>query len=168
MNTQGDLFCIKAHTGKVQWRKNIVEELHAEYPFYWFATSPVVDGDLLILNINEYGTALDKRTGETVWTSPPTNVRYISQYSTPIFYDVNGTRHAIIFGNYAIHAVELEKGIPLWSMDWEIGYYTECATDPIYFDGKVFITTYDDGCALIDIHDNSPKILWKNENMRGK
>ena len=168
LSVSGDLFCFKAATGKVQWKKNIVEELQAERPNYWFATSPVVDGHMLILNINEYGAALDKKTGETIWTSPPTNEKYVSQYSTPIFYDLNGERYAIIFGNYLIHAVELERGKPIWSMKWEGGLSTECATDPIYSDGRVFITTYDDGCALIDIHTDNPQIIWKNKNIRSE
>ena len=44
-----------------------------------FAGSPLVQGDLLILNLGEAGTAVDKRSGKVVWSSGKTfRLRYAS------------------------------------------------------------------------------------------
>jgi len=165
ISKEGELLCLDARKGKLRWRKNLVEEFHAECPNYFFATSAVVDGNLLVININEYGVVLEKTTGSTMWTSPPTNDKYISQYSTPLFCDINGERCAILFGNYIIHAVELKTGKPLWSFDWDLLPVTECGADPIYYENKVFVSTYGNGCALVDIKGNNPTVIWKNMNM---
>jgi outer membrane protein assembly factor BamB len=125
----------------------------------------VIDGNLLVININEYGTAIDKRNGETVWNSSTTDKPYISQYATPIFFNSNGARCALIFGNYVIHTVDLSMGNSLWKADWEQLNRTECGADPIYYDGKVFVSTYDNGCALYDVRCKTSQPIWKNKNM---
>ncbi|HAV64858.1 MAG TPA: alcohol dehydrogenase, partial [Verrucomicrobiales bacterium] len=45
-------------SGKVRWKKNIAEEIGAELPEWGFAGSPLVYGELLILNVGTHGTAV--------------------------------------------------------------------------------------------------------------
>jgi hypothetical protein len=61
LSVQGELLCLDAKRGKVQWRKNIVEEYQVQAPHYGFAGSPVVDGDLIVLTANIAGLALSKK-----------------------------------------------------------------------------------------------------------
>jgi outer membrane protein assembly factor BamB len=119
ISSGGELFCLTAKNGRLRWRKDLIDDFHAERPHYFFAVSPVTYENLLLLNINEYGTALNKNTGETVWTSPPTGDTYISQYTTPIFFPLDGKQCALIFGNYIIYAVDLNTGKPSWGAAWE-------------------------------------------------
>jgi outer membrane protein assembly factor BamB len=165
MGSGGELLCLDVKKGKIRWAKNVVEALHAKRPEYGFASSPVVDGDLLVLNVNEYGAALSKKTGEPVWISPSRNDAKIEQYATPVFFDFNNKRCAIIFGNFIIYAVEVETGKPIFSINWD-PRAQYCIADPIVFDDKVFISTdYYVGCAQFDIKGQKPKTVWQNMNM---
>jgi len=73
LSKEGILLCLKAKNGKLQWKKDLVSEYDVVKPFYEFAGSPVIEGDLIILTANTSGLALNKNTGQKVWDSnkPP-------------------------------------------------------------------------------------------------
>jgi hypothetical protein len=64
---------LNAKNGKVRWEKDLVYEYDVEIPYYYFAASPVIEGDLIILTANTSGLVLNKKTGKKVWGSekPP-------------------------------------------------------------------------------------------------
>jgi outer membrane protein assembly factor BamB len=170
LNTQGILLCLKARNGKLRWKKDLVSEYDVTKPFYNFAASPVIEGDLIVLTANNYGMALDKRKGEMVWISdnPPEKVSPFStgpHYSTPVLYDYDGKRCSLISNYEGLHSVEVTTGKVLWTYPWD-PFRGQYATEPIVFDSKIFITRYNRaGSVLLDIGDGSPKVVWKNENM---
>ena len=101
MSQEGDLHRFRAADGKVQWHINIVEAFKVYAPSWGFAGSPVVEGDLVILNAGVNGIAVDKKTGKKIWVSGSG----AGGYATPVMYDYEGKRHAAIFGQKALYAV---------------------------------------------------------------
>jgi outer membrane protein assembly factor BamB len=104
LSQEGHLFCFNAKNGKIRWKKDLVSELDVVRPYYDFAGSPVIEGDLVILNLNLSGIALNKNTGEMVWVSEkyhPSIICYQSKnlgsYATPVLYDKNGKRFALMY-----------------------------------------------------------------------
>jgi outer membrane protein assembly factor BamB len=167
LTIEGILICLKARNGKLRWRKDLVAEYDLTIPTYGFAASPVVEGDLIVLTANNYGMALDKRTGELIWKSekPPEKIRGGTHYSTPVMYDYDGKRYSLISCYDGLHSVEVTTGKVLWTYPWETSQDTH-ATEPIVFDNKVFITRYARaGSVLLDIGDGMPKVLWKNDSL---
>ena len=75
LTNEGSLFAFDARTGKQRWERDLVGEYGAVKPYYGFGGSPMVDGDLLILNANTSGMALRRSTGELVWASEPPPAR---------------------------------------------------------------------------------------------
>lgn len=61
LRPEGVVFGLKAKNGKVLWEKNIVAEYGVVRPHHGFVTSPIVEEDLVILNLNFAGIALDKK-----------------------------------------------------------------------------------------------------------
>ena len=178
LSKEGILLCLKTKDGKVKWRKNIVEEYHARVPFYGFAGSPVVAGNLLILTVNTAGMALDKNTGEMVWGSgePPKLKYHFSytstgvEYATPVIYEQGGTRYAVVSSYKGLHSVEVKTGKLNWLFDWEEIYRDAGVqvADPIVFDDRLFNVQYYSGYLggfLLDIGEKAPKIVWKNSDM---
>src|ERR1700722_10968657 len=47
---KGDLFCLDAASGKVIWAENVHKDFGDKIPEWGFVCSPVVEGDVLILN----------------------------------------------------------------------------------------------------------------------
>ena len=54
--------------GAILWKKDLKKDFNVPDPYSGWATSPVVDGSLLLLNANTAEMALDKETGDTKWT----------------------------------------------------------------------------------------------------
>jgi outer membrane protein assembly factor BamB len=172
LSVQGEVLCFNAKKGTLQWRRNIVDDYGVLRPYYGFAGSPVIDGNLIILTANNAGLALDKRTGEKVWGSsrPPDNIRMFGStgvyYSTPVVYDHDGKQVTVLFSWEGVHGVEVDNGKILW-LHKDNDYLEEQVADPLIFDSKVFITMYfaESGCVLLDTKGEKPEILWKNLNL---
>lgn len=162
LSRKGDLLCLNAENGKVIWTKNVAKELGAEIPTWGFAGSPLVQKNLLLLNVGSAGTALDKSNGKVIWTSG----KGPSGYSTGVPADFDGT-HAVVFaGEKSIFAVAVADGKKLWEHPWKTGYDVNAA-DQIIVGDKVFISSgYGHGSALLQIKNGKVNVLWENKNLR--
>jgi len=66
----GQVFCLDAASGGLIWSRDLVGDFSAKVPFYGYSLSPLVEGDLLIVEPGGKGAstvAFDKRTGNLVW-----------------------------------------------------------------------------------------------------
>ena len=88
------LVCVSPD-GKVLWDRSLTDEYGAVTTHGGRTTSPIIEGDKLILNtlilawgdLNRPGNryfAFDKKTGQTIWISSPQSRHYDTNYSTPI------------------------------------------------------------------------------------
>ena len=165
LSKDGNLFCLKAKNGKLRWKRDLVEENIAKRMRYGFATSPVVEGELLILSLSTSRIALNKITGETIWVSE-VYTDYIEHgyYSTPVMYENDTNRYALMFNGTGLHSVEVKTGNQLWFYEW----LHFSAADPVLIDKKLFLSTDTryPRSVLLDISGKVPEVLWKNQNMR--
>ncbi len=160
----GNLFCFDAATGKVLWEKNIQEETGADIPDWGFAGSPLVSGDLVILNVGKSGTAVEKATGKIVWKSEKAN----AGYGTPHPITVNGKAQVVLSSGRAFKGVDPTSGKVLWEHTWTTSYGVNAA-DPILSGTKLFISSgYNKGCALLDLASAEPAELWRNRLMKNQ
>ncbi|MFO1485119.1 MAG: PQQ-binding-like beta-propeller repeat protein [Verrucomicrobiaceae bacterium] len=160
----GDVFCFDAATGKVIWQKNIQKETGADIPDWGYAGSPLIDGDKIILNVGKAGTALDKATGKTVWTSDKAS----SGYCTPYPITVNGKAQVVLSSSRAYKGVDPTNGSVLWEHTWSTSYGVNAA-DPILNGTKLFISSgYNKGCALLDLASATPTEVWRSRVMKNQ
>jgi len=122
------LICV-APDGKVLWDRSLPDEYGAVTTHGGRTTSPIIEGDKVILNalilawgdLNRTGNryfAFDKKTGQTVWIASPQTKHYDTNYSTPIVGTIDGTRALIVGGtDGAYHALKLNTGEQLWSIE---------------------------------------------------
>ena len=116
--------------GKVLWDRSLPEEYGVITTHGGRTTSPIIDGDKVILNalLQNWGPdlgrpgnryfAFDKRTGQTIWVSSPQARHYDTNYSTPIVATVDGTRLMVVGGTDGVfHALQIETGKPVWSVE---------------------------------------------------
>lgn len=161
ISREGHVHCLEASTGKLIWEKNLAEEYGAESPRWGFATSPYILNDMLLLNVNKHGVALNKKTGKKIWTSEA----QISGYATPSIIVLEGKTYGLFFGENELYGVDLSSGKEVWSYPWKTEYEVN-ATDPMIIDNQLFITSgYKSGCALLSFKGNKPELVWKNKNM---
>ena len=136
--------CIDTQTAEVLWTNT---ENALEYNV-GPGSSPLLVDDLLILTcdgVNEqYLTALDKRTGKSVWKTPrpPYRIEDGDQrkaYSTPILVEINDQRQVIVPGAQWVCAYDPATGEELWRVDHGRGFSN--VPRPVYHDGIVYICT---------------------------
>ncbi len=160
----GDLFCFEAATGKVVWQKNIQKETSADIPDWGFAGSPLVSGELLILNVGKAGTAVEKATGKLVWKSDTASAGYCTPY--PI--NVNGKAQIVLSSGRAYKSIDPTSGTMLWENTWSTSYGVNAA-DPILNGTKLFISSgYNKGCALLDLASATPTEVWRSRVMKNQ
>ena len=158
LSQEGHLFCLNAKNGKVEWKAHLVKDFGVRSPTWGFACSPVVEDDLLILNAGTAGLALDRKTGNRVWGGTSGT----GGYAAPVLFDNQGTRFVALFGERALYGVEKENGNLVWSYPWRTSHDVNAA-DPLIAGNRIFISSnYGSGCALLEIGDENPRLVWKN------
>jgi outer membrane protein assembly factor BamB len=134
---------------KVLWDRSLPEDYGAVTTHGGRTTSPIVHGDLVILNtlllawgdLNRPGNrymAFDKRTGDTVWISSPQARHYDTNYSTPIVASIDGMTALVVGGtDGAFHALKANTGEPIWRIDVS---KRAILNSVLYRDGTVYLT----------------------------
>jgi outer membrane protein assembly factor BamB len=166
----GNLLCLEAATGKTVWALDLLKKFGGKVPEYGFSASPAVFGKLLVVDVGaEKGrslAALDKTTGEVLWTSLADK----PGYATPIRAEVGGVPQIIVLMGEALVSVSPEDGREFWRREWKTTLDANVAT-PIFHQRRLFVSTgYGTGCALFDLSAPSGKpaatLLWASKQMQ--
>lgn len=161
MSRESDLYCFQAGSGEIVWKKNVAKAIGAATPTWGFASSPVIEGDTVIVNVGTAGVALDKKTGSVVWTTG----RGAAGYSSAELFTMDGERRLAIFAAKNIVVLDAKTGKTLWQHPWKTRYDVNAAT-PIVWDGKVFISSgYGTGAAVLRIGGDDP-VVWRSREMK--
>lgn len=161
LSRKGHLFCFNLADGKVVWQKNLTKDLGVEIPEWGFASSPLIEGDLLIVNVGSAGTALKKSNGEVAWTSG----KGPSGYSSAVPYEHAGKRYVAMASHEHVLAAEVATGKTAWMHPWKTDYNINAA-DPVIQGSEVFISSgYNHGAALLKLTDATPTVLWENKSL---
>jgi outer membrane protein assembly factor BamB len=177
LSHEGKLFCLNVKNGKLRWEKDLVTDYGAVRPYWGFAGSPVVEGELLILTANTSGIALNRNTGQMVWGSekPPKKVSALNSettgvdYSTPFLYDHEGKRYALITSWKGVFSVDVHTGKPLWLDEWD-SYTGTQIPGPVMTGNKVFVdesitSKKSTASRLFEITDKGPTVLWRSPDL---
>jgi len=115
---------------KVIWKRDDLPCRHFRGP----GSSPVLFNDLLILTMDgidvQYITALDKKTGKTVWKTdrtanwndleadgqPRGGGDFRKAYNTPLIVDANGAKQMLSVGSKAAYSYDPQTGKELWKI----------------------------------------------------
>jgi outer membrane protein assembly factor BamB/precorrin-6B methylase 2 len=108
--------------------------------------APALHGDRLLVNFDHQGdsflTAIDKRTGETIWKVDRDEA---TSWSTPLVVDVNGKTQVVVNATQRVRGYDLESGKVLWECG---GQTRNVIPSPVTGFGMVFVTSGFRGSAL--------------------
>ncbi len=159
MTVGAQLICI-APDGKIVWDRSLPEEYGAVTTHGGRTTSPIIEGDKVIVNAlilawgdlnrtNNRVFAFDKRTGQTIWVSSPQTRHYDTNHSPPIVVDIDGMKTIVIGGtDGAYHGIKLNTGEPVWRIDVSKRAILNGA---LYRDGLAFITHGEENIATTEM-----------------
>jgi outer membrane protein assembly factor BamB len=161
ISRDGEVSCLNIQDGKEIWKKNVLSAAGAENINWGIAGSPVIYGEMLICGAGDAGVAVNRKTGEKIWSSSGQ-----SGYATPVVFQHGDKDLVTVFGGKGLSVVEAKTGKKMNFTSWETKYDVNAA-DPIPFNGKIFISSgYGRGCALIDVSSTQSKIIWEHTGMR--
>jgi len=117
-------------TGKKVWERRDINARHYRGP----GSSPIIHGDMLILTFDgidqQYITALNKKTGETLWKTnrttdygdldaegkPTRDGDMRKAYHTPSVFDLGGVQTLVSVGSRAAFGYAVDTGKELWTV----------------------------------------------------
>jgi len=142
LNAHGRLACLDAASGQELWSIDILKQFDAKNITWALSECLLVDGPRVIVTPGgrkALMAALDKRTGETIWTTEPLENDRTSHCS-PILFRYAGRR--IIANCSSAHGfgVDADSGQRLWTVPLTNPHGVNVAT-PIYGDGCLFFVT---------------------------
>jgi len=158
MDLTGNVACLRVADGTIVWRRSLQDDFGARLPRWSFRESPLVDGDKVIVTPggeNATLAALDKRTGETIWTSAVPGSPGAA-YSSAIAIDFDGQRQYVQLTAAALVGVAAEDGAFLWRYDEPANSHGINCSTPVYRDGMVFASSaYGAGGGLVTLVRNA-------------
>lgn len=167
LSRRGHLFCFDAAKGDIKWSVNVHEQTSIRIPSWGYSGSPLIHGDLLLLNVGESGVALHKKTGEVAWASDDKD----GGYNTPVPYR-RGERWCAAFANgREFLGVDIATGDVLWRHRWLTRYGVNAADAIVPAPGNadhVLISSgYNKGAALLELTaSEDAQVVWQNKALR--
>ena len=167
LSASGKLAAINTKTGAKVWGHDLREEYGGKIPTWGVSTSPMVDGDLLLVDVGGSGDngvmAFNKKTGSVVWKTATD----VPGYSAPIVVTVGGVKQILFFTGTSLISVSPTDGKKYWSHPWRTSYDVNAATPVFISPDKVFISSgYNVGAAVLKIKGNQVEEVWKSQVMR--
>lgn len=149
LNAHGQLGCFDAQTGRRQWSVDVLERFDAENITWGLSECLLVDGPRVIVTPGgrkALMAALDKRTGQTLWTTAPQDEGWAT-YSAPILFRHAGRRMLANCSSDSGFGVDADSGRLLWSVPLKNQYGVNVST-PLYGSGRVYYVTayFSGGC----------------------
>ncbi|QEG38354.1 PQQ-binding-like beta-propeller repeat protein [Roseimaritima ulvae] len=176
LSRQGELFCFDAAAGEVRWQINIADQTDVRIPTWGFAGSPLICGDTLIVNVGDAGAAVNKHTGESLWSSADKD----AGYATPVPIDTPQGQAVIIGSGRSYVCVDVANGQLRWRQRWLTTFGCNAA-DAIVSGNEVLLSSaYNRGAALLQLdHSDAPSnsdaapssevtVLWKHKDLQNQ
>ncbi len=134
----GALSAYDAATGRVLWRKTFAGEFKHTAPDFGAATSPLVDGDVVIVHVGgeDQGalTAFDTATGAVRWRWTGDGPAYAS----PVIATFGGIRQLVTQSQERCLAISPADGRLLWEIPFSTSYDQNSVTPIVAGDLVVF------------------------------
>jgi outer membrane protein assembly factor BamB len=160
----GMLHGIDLATGRMLWSVDSRKAFEAPKGYFGVASSPVIDGARLLVNVGgKQGgiVAVDTATGKTLWTATADE----PSYSAPVIADINGQHTGVFFTRTGLVAVDPASGKVLYQYRWRARQAASVnAATPIVSNDRIFLSaSYGTGAVLLQVANNAVKPIWSGD-----
>jgi outer membrane protein assembly factor BamB len=195
---EGVLHCLNVLDGKVLWKHDTLSEFHVVKNFFGVGASPVIEGDLLIMQVGGSPDPYDKSPdGQPI--GPPTDIYAaagkvipggsgivafdkhtgevvykitdeLASYSTPTLATINGRRWCFDFARGGLVGFDPATGKVDFHYPWRADKLESVnASSPIVIGDQVLISeTYDVGASLLKVKPGGFDVVWSDKDKRGR
>ncbi len=162
------LVALDAVTGKEKWRVDFPKQFKVAKPDFGFSSSPLLDGDSLIVQAANSVIRLNKKTGATEWRvlAREADIMDSGAFSSPVMAMLNGRRQLLIQSRTNLFGLDPATGAVLWSQ--EVPHYRGMnILMPTAWGNKVFTSSYRMDSYMFEISGNGAKLeskeVWRNK-----
>ena len=169
---QGKLHCLRLSDGALLWKRDLAAEFKVPQDFFGTASTPLVDGDLLVVNLGAPGgptvAAFDKNNGKMLWGA---GEEWGPSYASPVGADIHGKRKLFVFAGGesrpptgGLMMLDAASGKLDFAFPWRSRSYESVnAATPVVAGNEVLISaTYRTGAALLRVKpDFSFEKAWE-------
>jgi outer membrane protein assembly factor BamB len=169
---QGVVYCYNGTSGEKVWSLDILERFNANNIRWGMAESLLIDGNKVICTPGgkQYNVvAINRFTGETVWTS--TGNGQPAAYCSPALINYNGTRLIVTMTDESIIGLDADTGENYWSVV-QLQSNKIHANTPVYHNGQIMCTSSssrsgNDGTVLLQLSENGKdvSVVWRNRDI---
>lgn len=145
-STKAHLIALDADTGEQKWGTDIGAAIGGRAAKSGDSGSPLVLGDLLILNAGSHGVAVHRKTGEVAWKSPVGP----SGHGSPVTCMLTERPTVLVFSYSGLNAVDAMTGVKRWSFPWSPKTFNN-NIDPVVYNNRVLIWNKDRGAVVLEM-----------------
>ena len=174
MGAEGTLHCLDLASGKIVWKRDLRVDYKVPQDFFGTASTPLVDGRLLIVNVGAPGgpcvVGLDKTNGREVWRA---GKEWGPSYASPVPAMLHGQRRVLVFAGGesspprgGLMSIDPSTGRVDFAFPWRSRTVESVnASCPVVFDNKVFVSaSYRTGSALVEVRpDFTHRVVWTTQ-----
>lgn len=161
LSSNGDLACLKTATGEVVWKKQFRSDFGGRVGSWAYSESVLVDGDLLVCTPGGSQAnlaALNKKTGDVVWTSSGPDVGG-AEYASIMVVDAGAEKQYVQFLQKGLVGVNAKTGKQLWRYDRTAGQAN--ILTPIVKKNRIFTAGSRTGGAGLELQQNGDSMQAK-------
>ena len=144
----GILNALDANNGAVAWTRNVAKETNTEIPFWGFASSPLVIGDMVVIAASGQLVAYDAASGNRRWLGPARG----GSYSSPQLVTIDGVAQVLLVSGPGMTSVSVADGKQLWEDNWSSNFMVQPAMTA---EGDIVVTSQENGARRIGVSHNA-------------
>ena len=180
---EGMLHCLKLSDGRLLWKVDTQNQFGVIQNFFGVGSTPVVHGDLLIVQIggsekaaatippgqlgdvqgNGTGVvAFDKQTGKVIYSVS----NELASYASPTLARAGGRNWCFVFARGGLIGFNPDNGQMDFHYPWRASRLESVnASNPVVAGNRVFISeTYGPGSSLLDFKSGKVEVVWQDSS----
>jgi outer membrane protein assembly factor BamB len=159
----GKVVCFKTGSGERVWLKELDRDpataKATSRPKWCYAGEPLVLGDMLIVSAGTAGLALDKKTGNLLWTSGPD----AAGQASPVPFQQDGKGRLAVFSAEQFCVVDPADGKTPWKTAWPAATFP-LAPSPVAVDDRILLCGADRPGAVL-VAPGTDRPLWESKDL---
>ncbi len=163
LGTMGHLHCLDAASGSVRWSKDLAAEYEIRMPIWGIAASPLVDGNVVIVQIGGSSgacvVAFDKLDGAEKWRA----LDDAASYSAPIIVQQAGRRVLVCWTGDSVAGLDPSNGEALWRHPFPPARMVIAIATPVFDENRLFVSSFYDGSRLLRLDPDRLEVseVWQ-------
>jgi len=168
-----ELFCYDTQSLKLLWKKDYIKDFGAKNTAHGWNGPPLFVGEKLIIcpgSQKHHVVALNKTTGELIWSAKGATNNDMSGYATPIYIADQQVPQVVAMMSDHVIGIDIKNGNLLWSHH-HTNRFREHPNTPEYHNGMILgMSDYGKGSIMLRLINGGRNIelAWENTDLSHK